>query len=140
MKLYHTSPVIIESIKENGTFGSSLCFSTSPYYMSEAKIIYTLDVEESEIIEASSFFYQDNYEVLNDLVASIVSVCEVDEDTAQDILAGKETTGDYENDWWVQGLMGTAAKLLGYKAAQANDEQGAVYIVDMFGKESALGE
>lgn len=139
MKLYHTSPKEITKITKNGAFGESLCFSADVYSMSVGTdFIYSIELEESDVIEASRFFYQDDCDALDSIVEHIMSVVECDKEEAESYLDGSASHEDAEIDWMIQGMMGDAAKLLGYKAAQAQDEQGAVYIVPMFGKESEL--
>ena len=40
----------------------------------------------------------------------------------------------------MQALTAKAGKVLGYKAVAGKDEQGTVYLVDMFGREHELEE
>lgn len=140
MKLFHTSPEKIEKISKFGMFGECLFFSSSVYVMTavEDYITYSIEINEDDVIEVGSFFHHDEWEKLNDIVQHIMDVCECDEEEAQDYLDGSEHHEDGEMDWMIQGLQGDAAKVLGYRAAQSEDEQGAVYIVPMFGRESEL--
>jgi len=139
MKLFHTSPKKITKINSRGMFGESLCFSSSVYSMSVGEVIvYSLEIDESEVIEAQRFFYYDDSEKLNDIISQIMDVCEVEEEEAKSFLENKSNPDDAEDGFWIQGLMGDAAKILGFKAAQSEDEQGIVYIVPMMGKESEL--
>lgn len=135
MKIYHTSPAPITQIKKTGTFGECLCFSSSVYSMSVgAVVVYSLEIEESEVIDAADLELSD----APDTIAHVASVLECDEYEALDYLTGSEVHADPELDWFVQGQMGAAAKEAGYKAARSQDEQGAVYIVPMFGCEADL--
>lgn len=135
MKLYHTSPKAIESIKKTGLFGECLCFSSDVYSMSVGDVlVYSIDIDASDIIEADCFGSVDT----PDTLSRIQNVLECDEDQALEYLTGSEVHPDPEMDWFIQGMMGQAAKEAGYKAASSRDEQGAVYIVPMFGKESEL--
>jgi hypothetical protein len=135
MKIYHTSPAPITQIKKTGTFGECLCFSSDVYSMSVgAVVVYSLEIEGSEVIDAADFELSD----APNTVAHVASVLECDEYEALDYLTGSEAHADPELDWFVQGQMGAAAKEAGYKAARSQDEQGAVYIVPMFGREADL--
>lgn len=135
MKLYHTSPNKIEKIKKTGLFGECLCFSSSVYSMSVGEVlVYSIEIEDSEIIEVSRFDSDD----APNAIAHIAHVLDCSEDDALDYLTGSEIHSDAEMDWFIQGMMGEAAKEAGYKAASSRDEQGTVYIVPMFGKESEL--
>lgn len=135
MKIYHTSPEAITKINSYGTFGESLCFSNDIYSMSVGEVVvYSLEIEESEIIDAHDFDEDDAPETL----AHIANVCECDEEQALEYLTGSESHEDPETDWFIQGCMGDAAKEAGYKAARSRDEQGTVYIVPMLGRENDL--
>ncbi|PIQ25374.1 hypothetical protein COW36_06635 [bacterium (Candidatus Blackallbacteria) CG17_big_fil_post_rev_8_21_14_2_50_48_46] len=135
MKIYHTSPTPIAQIKKTGTFGECLCFSSDVYSMSVGDVfVYSLEIDESEIIDACDFDADDAPEVL----AHIQNVFECDEYQALDYLTGSEIHPDAEWDWFIQGQMGEAAKEAGYKAARGIDEQGSVYIVPMLGREKDL--
>ena len=141
---FHTSPNKIEKIHSDGALGECLCFSSDPYRMSGAPCItYRMDFSDNEIIEARTFFYRDDCNLLDSLVIEVMSLVKCDEDTAQDLLSQRDRNDinlDGEISWKIQGYTGQAAKILGYKAAMANDEQGAVYIVPMRGLESELIE
>lgn len=135
MKLYHTSPKLIEKISARGTFGECLCFSVDVYSMSVGNVrVYSLELDESEVIDASDFEASDAPAV----IAHMMNVLECDEDQALEYLTGSDSHSDAEMDWFVQGQMGEAAKEAGFKAARSSDEQGVVYIVPMLGNESQL--
>jgi len=135
MKLYHTSPNKIEKISARGAFGECLCFSSDVYSMSVGAVhVYSLEIEESEVIDASDFEASDAPNV----VAHIMNVLECDEDQALEYLTGSDSHSDAEMDWFIQGQMGEAAKEAGYRAARMQDEQGDCYIVPMFGKEKEM--
>lgn len=134
MKLYHTSPKLIEKINKSGMFGECLCFSSSVYSMSVGAVhVYSLEIDESEVIDDFDFDKDDAPQAIQHMM----NVLECDEDEALEYLNGK-THDDYEMAWFVQGKMGEAAKEAGYRAARSRDEQGAVYIVPMFEKETDL--
>lgn len=140
MKLYHTSPEKITKINKGGTFGESLCFSNHIYYMTCAtkSYVYSIDIETSQIIPASQFFYSDDCSKLSNIVSDIMRIAECDKEAAEELLSGAETHNDCEIDWTIQGIMGNAAQLLGYRAASIRDEQGQCYVVPFFGKEKEL--
>lgn len=139
MKLFHTSLKEIKKINKFGIFGQSLCFSSEIYTMCEnATHVYSIEIDEDEVISASQFFYNDDCEKLNFILEDIERIAECDRETAENFLDGTDTYGDPEIDWTMQGFMGDAAKLLGYRAASMRDEQGICYIVPMFDKENEL--
>lgn len=139
MQIFHTSPSPITKITDNGMFGECLCFSIDVYTMSACDTLtYSIDMGEDDVIEASSFFYRDDCGLLNGIVASVMELTDCDEDQAQEYISQRDSYCDAEIDWRIQGYTGEAAKLLGYGAASAQDEQGTVYIVPMMGRESIL--
>ncbi|MCK5614609.1 hypothetical protein KAR91_72765 [Candidatus Pacearchaeota archaeon] len=139
MELIHTSPEAIETgtITDGGMFGECLCFSANEYVMTVAPTVYvySLDIAESDIINVSQLHD-------DDIVSDIARVLLIDDDDAERVLDGRDTAFDFggegEDDWWVQGKQGECAKKMGYRAARGEDEQGAVYIVPMTGREGDL--
>jgi hypothetical protein len=139
MKLFHTSPVKIETINNYGMLGECLCFSSDVYQMAPGEVItYAIEIDESEMIEASSFFYQDDAEKLDVIVSNIMAMADCDSDQAEKYLSQNDNHHDAEIAWRIQGYAGEAAKVLGYQAAVADDEQGTVYIIPMSGREAEL--
>lgn len=146
MKLYHTSPEKIQKITYFGLFGDALCFAEQPYFMTAAAapFVYSIEIDEEEIIDARTFFYREDYEKLAGLVTEIMEMAECDEDTAQDLLSGKAALVDVadefdaEQDFKIQKLAVQAAEILGYRAVMLRDEQGPMYLVSMLGRESEL--
>jgi hypothetical protein len=135
MKIYHTSPAPISTINDDGAFGESLCFSSSIYSMSVGDVVvYSLEIDEADVIDAGDFEFSDAPLTLQRLAR----FCECDDDQALEYLSGRDNHPDPETDWFIQGLMGSAAKEAGYRAARSRDEQGAVYIVPLLGQESEL--
>lgn len=148
MKIYHTSPEAITEIKENqGPFGGALFFASTPYAMNNVKCTYSIELDESQVIEVCSLDDEEVVEEIVDMANRFFDI-ELDEDDAYDILCGHETIWDLaegqdaedlaEFDWTVQGLQAKAAQKAGYLAAESIDEQGTVYIINMIGKESLL--
>jgi len=139
MQIFHTSPEKIEKIDSFGMFGECLCFSADVYQMSACSTVtYSIEINEDEIIEAGSFFYQDDCEKLNDIVEDIMDLAGCGREEAEEFLSQRESHSDAEIDWRIQGYAGEAAKVLGYKCAEAEDEQGTVYLVPMLDRENQL--
>lgn len=137
MILYHTSPKKITAIDKYGMFDDCLFFSDDVYSMSVGSVyVYTLEL--SNTIETCEFFYHDDYAKLDDIVSNIANVAEVSEDEARDLLDSTEESSDGDISWFIQAKQGEAAKILGYEAAEAVDEQGTVYIVPMLNKLNKL--
>ena len=141
MRVYHTSPKEIENINTDGMFNDCLFFSETPYSMSISEVMtYALDINDT--IEVSSFFYQDDCEKLNDIVSEIMNYFNTDNETAQNLLDSTieswELSDDAEASFYIQAMQGRAGKELGYDGACSEDEQGAVYIIPMFGREKDL--
>lgn len=137
MKLYHTSPDKIEKISKNGMFDDCLFFANDPYFMTQASnpVVYSIEIDESKIIDVYDLDERS-------VIENIMEVVEVDEDDAERLLDGRDTAFDHgkdgETDWWVQAKQGEAARMMGFEACRARDEQGTVYIVPMFGREKEL--
>lgn len=140
MRLFHTSPNEITKIDRfGGRFGEFLCFASEPYVMAACEAItYSIELAEDDVIEANSFFFRDDSEKLADLVSEVMELADCDEDDAEEYLSGRLNHDDPEIDWDIQKLMGEAGKALGYRAVQARDEQGAVWLVAMAGREKDL--
>lgn len=141
MELFHTSPVEITRIHELGTFDEFLFFSGHVYTMAACEVItYKIDLEEDEVIEAGQLFYHPEAAKLDALVATFAARHSIDIDTAEEIISEREQldSDDSEELWAVQLLTARAAKILGYRAVQVSDEQGAAWMVDMGGREADL--
>ena len=139
--IYHTSPSEIKEIHNKGMFGDVLFFSNDVYEMAEANFVYSVDDDKLSFIEPCQI---DNEETIQEVMA----YAEVDEDTAYDLLAGDvdayDICDDYEYaadlSWKIQYFQAQAAKRMGFDGCKARDEQGAVYIIPMFGRENLLNE
>lgn len=151
MELFHTSPESISKINRSGLFDSFLCFSSDVYVMTAGDyVVYGIDQDESQIIEAGSMFYQEgSYETLLPIVMKVMKRFGVTEEEAIELL--DETSSVYdieglaerheissEDLWWRQLQTAICAKMLGYQGCLMTDEQGGVYFIDMFGRESEL--
>lgn len=135
MRITHTSPAVITKITDRGLFDDCLFFSDNEYAMGDVAAVYELEISEDEIIDVSELSDESMIQVIADQF-------DVDMDTAERILDGRDTalehTGDAEDDWFVQATQGQCAKIEGFKACQSIDEQGTVYIVPMLGREADL--
>ncbi|MCG9080357.1 hypothetical protein [Laribacter hongkongensis] len=145
MELFHTSPNEITSINNGGMFGSFLCFSVNVYKMSAEDVFtYKLEIDESDLIHAGGLFYHENAGSLAGIVAEVVALYDVDEDTAEDLISERVSGWDVvdgwdgDSDWNMQRRTAHAAKLLGYRGCIMTDEQGSLYMIDMLGHESEL--
>ena len=146
MELFHTSPVKIEAINSDGLFGEFLCCASRPYFMTVVAnpVVYKIDLDESEVIEAIRFFYHEDAAKLQPLVERIMRIAGCDEGTAEDLLSGVQALADvaencdYEQEFEIQRLQGLAGKTLGFRAVQTVDEQGTMWLVNMAGRESEM--
>lgn len=151
MILFHTSPTKITTINRDGRFGEFLFFSDDVYVMtaSDNVHVYKLDINSDEIIEASQLFYvDDSDQILKSLIDEVKDMLGVDDETACDLIDETVSIYDIDTDvsaedladcsWEIQRITATAAKMLGYKGVQVEDEQGAAYMIDMLGRESLL--
>lgn len=144
-ELFHTSPTSIKKIHKKGTFGSFLCFSSKIYYMtgSESPVIYKIEIDKNEIIEASQLFYHEDASELLPIVEQVTELAGVDEETAEKLLDESESfeltdSHSAEISWKIQQLTGECAKILGFRGVSMLDEQGALYMIDMFERENEM--
>lgn len=139
MQLYHTSPSPITEISPAGTFGSHLCFSSHVYQMCIGEaVVYSIEISDDDIIDASSLLHHPDAELLDDIIAEVARIADCDTDTAEDYITQSDDPGDAELSWDIQRLTAEAAGVLGYRGVAAQDEQGTVYLIDMSGRESEL--
>ena len=131
MQIIHTSPEAITKITKNGLFDDCLFFSVDEYAMGKVGAVYTLEISEDKIVEVCDL---DNAEVIDNIMTAL----DVDEDEAIELLTSNENDLDGDDSWWIQAKQGQCAKLMGFEACEAVDEQGVVYIVPMMGREKDL--
>ncbi len=137
MKLFHTSPKEIAKISRFGAFDDCLFFSAEPYSMSIGEVItYSIDAENMNFVNACDLSD-------DEVVAEIADRFDIDADLAESLLDGSDSVwnhefADAENDWYIQAKRGECAKKMGFDGCLDEDEQGGVYIVPMFGRESIL--
>ena len=137
MKLFHTSPKEITKINRFGAFDDCLFFSVEPYSMSVGEVItYSINAENMNFVEACKLHD-------DEIVAEIADRFEIDLDDAESLLDGSDSVwnhsfGDADADWFIQARRGERAKKMGFDGCLDRDEQGGVYIIPMFGRESIL--
>ena len=101
-------------------------------------ITYSIDAENMSFIDAGDLTDAE-------IIAEIAGRFDIDEDLAESLLDGSDSVwnhdfADAENDWYIQAKRGECAKKMGFDGCLDEDEQGAVYIIPMFGRESILVE
>lgn len=141
MDLFHTSPNEITAIDTSGRFGEFLFFSSNVYQMTAGKaVVYSIEIDENEIIDARSLFYHEDAAKLDALVSQFCARFNVDADTAEEIISERQQldTCDADDSWDAQIFTARAAKILGYRGVIVSDEQGTAYMIDMCGREAEL--
>jgi hypothetical protein len=141
MQLFHTSHKEITEIKKSGRFGEFLFFSSSVYQMcAGAAVVYSIEIEENEIIAAGSLFYHEDAEKLEGLVEMFCNRFNVDTDTAEEMISERQHLEEYDADdlWDVQYYTAQAAKILGFRGVRVTDEQGTAYMIDMLDQSEKL--
>jgi hypothetical protein len=144
--MYHTSPdLILEgTINGHGVAGDCLFFSDDVYVMtaSDEYHVYSADFDCVRAFE----LYDD------EIIDEISDHFGCDTDLAERLLDGRLGAFDVYSEediydsgldmaslaWWLQGKRGECAVKMGHDGCQDEDEQGTVYIVPMFGRESEL--
>jgi len=148
MKLLHTSPEEITNISLAGRFGEFLFFSHDEYVTTAGDYLtYAIELDDSSIIAAGELLDHENAELLNDLLGEVKEITRCNDEQAASLLTQESSLFDFpelclsdidELDWDIQRLTGEAGRTLGFRAVEALDEQGACYIVPMFGRENCL--
>lgn len=143
LKLNHTSPEEKIVARSNGLFDEFIFFSSDAYAMTVGEYhVFTVEVDEKEIIEARCMFYLDNAEDANNVVEEVMNTYEVDEDEAIELLSETAQLDDLDIDfdekfldgfaeasWNLQRLTARAASALGFRGVAVNDEQGTAYML-----------
>lgn len=148
MELFHTSGKEITEITADGRFGEFLFFSSRVYTMTAAApVVYSLELAESDVIEAGQLFYHEDAAKLEALVAELAARLGISEEDAEALIEESKSAYDLDSieaedaadaSWDVQLFTARAAKTLGFRAVQVQDEQGAAWMVDMLGREAEL--
>lgn len=133
--MYHTSNNKIEagSINNFGVAGGCLFFSDSVYQMCDG-VVYVYEAE-FDCVHACQLHN-------DEIIAEIAERFDVDSEAAESLLDASENEWDYgadaEDSWWLQGKRGECAVKMGFDGCEDEDEQGAVYIIPMSGRENEL--
>lgn len=133
--MYHTSPNKEIIINNNGVAGSCLFFSDDVYQMSESSV-YVFEAE-FDCVRASQLHDEE-------IISEIAEYFDCDLELAESLLDASESEWqqgfecDSDASWWLQGKRGECAVKMGFDGCEDEDEQGTVYIVPMFGRESEL--
>lgn len=150
MKLFHTSPTEIKQINTSGRFGEFLFFSAGVYVMTaiDAPVVYSLELDDADVIKADRLFWHEDASKLKGLVVELADRLSVEADDAEALIEESKSLYDMDldldadeladADWDIQHFTARAAKILGFRAVQVEDEQGAAWMVDMLGHESEL--
>jgi len=82
------------------------------------------------------------------LVQQVAQMVGCDEDTAEELIAQREDVHSIDCDvepedmadvsWDIQHITAKAAKLLGFRGVEMDDEQGRMTLIDMLGREADL--
>lgn len=148
MNLFHTSPQKIETIKNSGIFSGALFFSCDIYYTQQSKnsVVYTINVNEQNF--ASLYDLEPSDQIIDDIKHMFNALFnqDIDNDEALDYLLEDENIFDQgldcesasEFSWFIQGMQAKTARDQGFLGVESEDEQGAVYIINMVGKEDLL--
>jgi len=139
MDLVHVSPVEIVKISGRGLFDGFLFFS-SQAKKTHGSFVYSLSIDESEIIAAKSLFYHADAAKLDALVADFCERYSVSTDTAEEIISERSQLDNCDADasWDCQLFTAKAAKILGFRGVEVSDEYGSSYIVLMMHRENEL--
>ncbi|MCB8889947.1 hypothetical protein [Vreelandella malpeensis] len=149
MKLLHTSPIEITEITTDGRFGEFLFFADEAYVMTAGNhLTYSIEIDDDAVIEAGQLFYHDDAEKLAGLVTELAEKLCIDEGDAEALIDESKSIYDMDLDiepedmadasWDVQVFTARAAQILGFRAVEVEDEQGAAFMVSMMGRESEL--
>lgn len=150
MKIYHTSPNLINKITTDHLFQGALFFSSTPYFMHQRgeRHVYSLEVDEDMIVSVSNLYDE---EAIQEIMIEMKRIgVDIDEDDAESLLDNSRQPGDFapegcpdysefgEVTWWIQGLQSIVARKQGALAVESEDEQGTVWIINLVGKEEML--
>lgn len=133
--MFHTSPNKELKINKYGIAQDCLFFSDRVYKMSEESVF----VFEADFDCVLACKLHDE-----EIIAEIADRFGCDLDLAESLLDASELEWQQDFDcdsydsWWLQGKRGECAVKMGYDGCEDEDEQGTVYIVPMFGRESEL--
>jgi len=149
--LYHTSPTKIEEIKYlgNDIFNTTLFFSDKIYTMTAADYhVYSIDIADDEILNIDQLHEYYHTQAYKDAINELMEACNIDADDAEEFLEDEKSVDwvcDLETEesgseagWLVQRVQSELARKLGFRACKSRDEQGVVYMIDMYKRENEL--
>lgn len=150
LTLYHCSHDVIETITDDGLFGSFLFFGTEPSHYGH--VVHSIDIDvDEEVIKAGRIFYEENAlnnPALDAVVEKVIEVFGVDEATAEELISERVSIYDIkedasaedcaENSWLMQYYTACAAQALGFRGVAVSDEYGTSYMLNMLGREHEL--
>lgn len=134
--MFHTSPIKIESINNNGVAGSCLFFSDDVYVMTASGSYYVYEAN-FDCVRASQLYDED-------IISEIADHFDCDLELAESLLDASENEWcqdfdcDAEKSWWLQGKRGQCAVKMGFDGCEDEDENGTVYIIPMLCREDEL--
>lgn len=132
--MYHSSPVEIKEIKNNGLYGTGLFFGRSSS-CGFGSFVYELDAGDVKSCTANHLSYE-----FDDTEAEVIAFAakwELSAEVAFDIITGKKNEYDHmdsfaaaEAGWEAQKIALVLAMRAGYEAVELEDENGTVWLVD----------
>ena len=156
--IFHCSPVEIDRIDPHTPFGEfegTLFFALEPYSLGSYKYMYTVTMHDEQAVHVSDLepLKSDIDDVIHHLRAYISTEdIECSYDCALELITKDDTYAVLEEHfsdvdmeeaaqlgWWMQGKQARIARRMGFVAAQGEDEQGVVYMIDMVEREYILG-
>ena len=144
MKLFHKTQSKIENITKRGNFEDVFFFGESVHYLLEDwAFTYTVESDDLDFFFFFFFQFQDNVEE-NALVVRFAEIFDLSLDDAIAVLSNDDDiashTDDMSDETYVQVYQAKIAKSYGFDGCISEDEQGAVYMIPMFGRENLLNE
>ena len=166
MNLYHSTLDAIKEIYSSGPYGSHLFFSGF-YQKTRGNIVYSIKINEDDVIEAWEILDHEVDGNMREIVAEVRDRVEYllgglpedfDDWDAEQLLKNTRQLSQLaryydltdaqiealdeadagEVDWEIQRLTAEAARIAGFKAVQIEDEMGGSIMIDMLGCEGEL--
>ena len=138
--MYHTGN--LENIKSldryGGTFGDFIFFGSEKYLgINSDNKVYEINIDELNIIDASSIFYAHSQEEVQSVIDDVINYFNCSEQEAMDLIDETITTWDLDGDfdgedsWYMQQETARAAQHIGYDGVSVSDETGISTMIDM---------
>lgn len=148
---YHTSMERVITPVEQA-YGKWLFFGGDVYWCNGlSSFFHAVEIDDSRIIEASMLWYEDDTSALAPIVADVMRVIGVDEETACDLLDESTTVDDIagdldmdsmdviDNNIYMQKMTANASEALGYLGVAITDENGTSYMLPASVLEGVVG-